>query len=250
MAELLVEYPHQCLWQSIAVYRSDPTKQQLRFTRCRNVYEIAKRKDRSGQLKTLIAQYEYAAAAFVKVAEDAYPAGVHSTFSQKYPYIANFFKTGLMDASVKISSSNDERTVCSRPLVVVPLRDMIEHALPVIIPNSLSQYPVGDPSASVHKFGSHSDDSASSSSSFTNIYIHSIDEEFIVMKSMVRPKKITLVASDGKRYSLMCKAKDELRKDGRLMEINRIVNALLHQNADARRRQLSVRTYNVVPLQS
>lgn len=42
------------------------------------------------------------------------------------------------------------------------------------------------------------------------------------MKSMVRPKKITLVASDGKRYALMCKAKDELRKDCRLMDINRV----------------------------
>ena len=39
---------------------------------------------------------------------------------------------------------------------------------------------------------------------------------------MVRPKKVTILASDGKRYALMCKAKDELRKDGRLMDINRV----------------------------
>lgn len=68
LAELLMEYPHQCLWQSIAVYRSDQKKQQLRFTRCRTVYDIAKRKDRSGQLQILICQYEYAAAAFIKLA--------------------------------------------------------------------------------------------------------------------------------------------------------------------------------------
>ncbi|KHN81046.1 Serine/threonine-protein kinase ATR [Toxocara canis] len=240
LAELLVEYPHQCLWQSIAVYRSDQKKQELRFSRCRTVYEIAKRKDRSGQLKTLIAQYEYAAAAFIKVAEDSYPTGTHSSFSQKYAFLANFFKTGIMDQCVKISSKC-ESTV-SRPLVVVPLREMIEHALPVPIPNSLSQYPVGETPT-------EKQDTDIGDPSFSNIYIDSIEEQFIVMRSMVRPKKITLVASDGKRYSLMCKAKDELRKDCRLMDINRMVNALLHQNADSRRRQLSVRTYNVVPLQ-
>uniref|UniRef100_A0A915C076 Serine/threonine-protein kinase ATR n=2 Tax=Parascaris univalens TaxID=6257 RepID=A0A915C076_PARUN len=240
LAELLMEYPHQCLWQSIAVYRSDQKKQQLRFTRCRTVYDIAKRKDRSGQLQILISQYEYAAAAFIKVAEDAYPPGSHSLFSQKYPFIADYFKIGVMDPTVKISSTYESDP--SRPLVVVPLREMIEHALPVAIPNSLSQYPVGESSSTKSS-------TSIGNSSFSNIYIHSIDEQFIVMKSMVRPKKITLVASDGKRYALMCKAKDELRKDCRLMDINRMVNALLHQNADSRRRQLSVRTYNVVPLQ-
>lgn len=39
---------------------------------------------------------------------------------------------------------------------------------------------------------------------------------------MVHPKKITILASDGNRYSLMCKAKDELRKDSRLMDISRV----------------------------
>lgn len=61
----------------------------------------------------------------------------------------------------------------SRPLVVVPLREMIEHALPVAIPNSLSQYPVGESSSA--KSSTDIGDS-----SFSNIYIHSIDEQFIV----------------------------------------------------------------------
>lgn len=42
------------------------------------------------------------------------------------------------------------------------------------------------------------------------------------MKSLVRPKKITILGSDGKKYPLMCKAKDELRKDARLMDFNRV----------------------------
>lgn len=43
------------------------------------------------------------------------------------------------------------------------------------------------------------------------------------MKSLVRPKKITILGSDGKKYPLMCKAKDELRKDARLMDFNRVL---------------------------
>lgn len=62
----MVEYPHQCLWQSIAVFRCDSDKQPLRFTRCRAVYDLAKRRDETGQLKNLIVQYEYVSAAFIK----------------------------------------------------------------------------------------------------------------------------------------------------------------------------------------
>ena len=66
LAELTVEYPHHCLWQSIAVFRCDSEKQPLRYARCRAVYELAKRSDPSGLLKTLIPQYEYIAAAFIR----------------------------------------------------------------------------------------------------------------------------------------------------------------------------------------
>ena len=55
-------------------------------------------------------------------------------------------------------------------------------------------------------------------------------------------------ASDGRRYTLMCKPKDDLRKDARLMEFNSLVNKLLLNDPDCRRRQLRIRTYAVVPL--
>lgn len=237
LAELIVEYPHQCLWQSIAVYRSDLSKQQQRYDRCRMVFELAKRKDKIGQLKTLITQYEYIAAAFIRVAEDNSPPGIYTAFSHRYGFISKYLSNGIVDPSVKVTGPIEENV---RPRLMVPLREMIEHAIPMAVPNSLSQFPVGEsPTRGV----------SDSVPSFSDIFIESIDEEYLVMRSMVRPKRITLLASDGNRYALMCKAKDELRKDGRLMDINRMVNALLHQNADARRRQLSVRTYNVVPLQ-
>uniref|UniRef100_A0A914VN48 PI3K/PI4K catalytic domain-containing protein n=1 Tax=Plectus sambesii TaxID=2011161 RepID=A0A914VN48_9BILA len=70
------------------------------------------------------------------------------------------------------------------------------------------------------------------------------------MRSVQRPKRMTLLGSDGRRYPMMCKPGDELRKDQRVMEVNRVVNAILRQDPEARRRQLFVRTYSVVPLQA
>ncbi|VDP02016.1 unnamed protein product [Heligmosomoides polygyrus] len=70
-----------------------------------------------------------------------------------------------------------------------------------------------------------------------------------VLKSLLRPKRIALRGGDGRRYLIMCKPNDELRKDARFMDVNRMMNSLMRQNADARRRQLSVRTFSVIPLQ-
>nr|CRZ22794.1 BMA-ATL-1 [Brugia malayi] len=243
LSTLMVEYPHQCLWQSIAVFRCDADNQPLRFIRCRAVYDLAKRTDETGQLKNLIPQYEYVAAAFIRVAEDNCPIGTQSPFSQRYAYLSEYFRSGKMSPAIWTTerAQGKETKEPIRPSIVVPLHKMIEQAIPTNVLSTLSQFPDANLEQTLS--------AASSNTKFSTIYIHSIDEEFTVMKSLVRPKKITIVGSDGKKYPLMCKAKDELRKDARLMDFNRMVNALLHQNADARRRQLHVRTYNVIPLQ-
>ncbi|VDN03079.1 unnamed protein product [Thelazia callipaeda] len=238
LSKLMVEYPHQCLWQSIAVFRCDADKQPLRFTRCRAVYDLAKRSDETGLLKNLIPQYEYVAAAFIRVAEDSCPVGTQSPFSQRYGFLSKYFRTGKMCSTISITEKLKVNE-STPPLIVVPLHEMINQAFPTGVLNSLSQFPSGSSERNM----------LPPNISLNAIYIHSVEEQFTVMKSLVRPKKITILGSDGKKYSLMCKAKDELRKDGRLMDFNRMVNALLHQNADARRRQLLVRTYNVIPLQ-
>lgn len=40
-----------------------------------------------------------------------------------------------------------------------------------------------------------------------------------VLTSLARPKRLKLLASDGVRYQVLCKAKDELRKDMRFLEL-------------------------------
>jgi serine/threonine-protein kinase ATR len=68
------------------------------------------------------------------------------------------------------------------------------------------------------------------------------------MHSLVRPKKITFIGSNGKKYGILCKAKDDLRKDCKVMEVNSVVNSYLHRNPESSQRQLQVRIYTVTPL--
>eukprot|EP00061_Rhincodon_typus_P014453 g41478.t1 len=69
-----------------------------------------------------------------------------------------------------------------------------------------------------------------------------------ILASLQKPKKINLKGSDGKSYIMMCKPKDDLRKDCRLMEFNSLINKCLRKDAESRRRELHIRTYAVIPL--
>ncbi|KAF8329612.1 hypothetical protein F5887DRAFT_1183719 [Amanita rubescens] len=73
-------------------------------------------------------------------------------------------------------------------------------------------------------------------------------DEIDVMRSLARPRKITIKGSDNETYMFLGKPKDDLRKDARIMEFNSIINKLLKANSESRRRQLHIRTYGVVTL--
>ncbi|XP_026671548.1 serine/threonine-protein kinase ATR-like isoform X2 [Ceratina calcarata] len=79
-------------------------------------------------------------------------------------------------------------------------------------------------------------------------YVTGIENNVVIMPSLQRPRRITLKGSDGKKYLFMCKAKDDLRIDFRLMEFNDIVNKYLQNDPESRQRRLYIRTYSVVPL--
>jgi serine/threonine-protein kinase ATR len=65
-------------------------------------------------------------------------------------------------------------------------------------------------------------------------------EEISVMPSLVKPKRVTVRGSDGGLYSFLCKPKDDLRKDARLMDFFAMINKLLKADSESRRRRLRV----------
>ena len=68
--------------------------------------------------------------------------------------------------------------------------------------------------------------------------IEAFADEIEIMASLQKPRKITILGSDGRDYIFLCKPKDDLRKDCRLMEFNSMINMLLKKDPDARRRNL------------
>ncbi|CAI9104764.1 OLC1v1003516C1 [Oldenlandia corymbosa var. corymbosa] len=78
--------------------------------------------------------------------------------------------------------------------------------------------------------------------------ISGIADEAEILSSLQRPKKVVLLGSDGSERPFLCKPKDDLRKDARMMEFNAMINRLLSKNPESRKRKLYIRTFAVVPL--
>eukprot|EP00850_Spirogloea_muscicola_P002685 SM000010S04323 [mRNA] locus=s10:934582:948443:- [translate_table: standard] len=75
-----------------------------------------------------------------------------------------------------------------------------------------------------------------------------ICEDVEILQSLQRPKKVVLLGSDGREHPFLCKPKDDLRKDARMMEFTTMINRLLSKNSVSRRRNLHIRTFAVLPL--
>lgn len=60
---------------------------------------------------------------------------------------------------------------------------------------------------------------------------------------MVQPKKIVFRGSDGQIYPFLCKPKDDLRRDCRLLDFNNLLNKLFMKDPECRKRNLRIRTY-------
>ncbi|KAH6777085.1 Ataxia telangiectasia-mutated and RAD3-like protein [Perilla frutescens var. frutescens] len=100
-----------------------------------------------------------------------------------------------------------------------------------------------------------SNDANPTDSGTSDIFSHSylptisgIADEAEILSSLQRPKKVILMGSDGKEHPFLCKPKDDLRKDARMMEFNTMINRLLSKNPESRRRKLYIRTFAVIPL--
>ncbi|KAL1193295.1 Serine/threonine-protein kinase ATR [Cardamine amara subsp. amara] len=78
--------------------------------------------------------------------------------------------------------------------------------------------------------------------------ISGIADEAEILSSLQRPKKIILLGNDGFEYPFLCKPKDDLRKDARMMEFTAMINRLLSKYPESRRRKLYIRTFAVAPL--
>ena len=75
------------------------------------------------------------------------------------------------------------------------------------------------------------------------VCFHKVDNDVQVMRSLIMPKKVTFLGTDGHKYAFLCKPKDDLRRDCRLIDFNNLLNKLFRKDPDCRKRDLRIRTY-------
>jgi serine/threonine-protein kinase ATR len=70
------------------------------------------------------------------------------------------------------------------------------------------------------------------------ITISTFLDDVLILSSLQKPRKLHLRGSDGRVYGLLCKPKDDLRKDQRLMEFNTMINRFLKRDDESSKRKL------------
>ncbi|CAJ1033889.1 FAT domain/Phosphatidylinositol 3- and 4-kinase/FATC domain containing protein, putative [Leishmania shawi] len=74
------------------------------------------------------------------------------------------------------------------------------------------------------------------------------DDRVVVMRSLQKPKRIWVHTNDGREMSFLCKAKDEPRKDIRMMEVAALMNSFFLSDPEAKRKRFSLRRYSITAL--
>ena len=80
------------------------------------------------------------------------------------------------------------------------------------------------------------------------VTVASIANEVEVMNSLQKPKKLTIIGSDGRKYGFLAKPKDDLRKDSRMMDVAGVLNRLFLGESTSRKRGLRLKRFAVTPL--
>ncbi|KHJ35348.1 putative protein kinase rad3 [Erysiphe necator] len=202
-------YPQQAMWTLLAVCQS---KQQDRKARGMTVLQFIRAGKKSApgviDIKSLIRNGE-------KLTNDLLQACEAGDFHGS--------------RTIWCSLSRDLRfhsRSCLPSLMAVPVESVLTATLPTLTENMKA-----------HKAFSRD-----------IVTISSFSDAVMVLSSLQKPRKLLARGSDGRNYGLMCKPKDDLRKDQRLMEFNGMINRSLKRDAESSRRQLYIKTYAVTPL--
>ena len=80
------------------------------------------------------------------------------------------------------------------------------------------------------------------------VSIVSILDEVLELSSQQKPKRLNFLGSDGHSYSFLLKKGDDLNLDSRIGETFELFDYLLQQEKESRDENMTLRSYNVVPI--
>ena len=69
-----------------------------------------------------------------------------------------------------------------------------------------------------------------------------------VIESKQRPRRLSIMGSDGLEYAFLLKGHEDLRQDKRVMQLFGLVNTLLVHDSETGKKDLKIRGYSVIPL--
>jgi serine/threonine-protein kinase mTOR len=69
-----------------------------------------------------------------------------------------------------------------------------------------------------------------------------------VIASKQRPRRLTIIGSDGKDYTYLLKGHEDLRQDERVMQLFGLVNTLLSNDPETLKRHLNIHRMPAIPL--
>eukprot|EP01132_Coremiostelium_polycephalum_P005602 gene5602-6970_t len=80
------------------------------------------------------------------------------------------------------------------------------------------------------------------------IRIQSFSPTLTIIQSKQRPRKLTIIGSDGLEYTFLLKGHEDLRQDERVMQLFGLINTALAANHETAKSHLSIRRFSVIPL--
>jgi serine/threonine-protein kinase mTOR len=82
------------------------------------------------------------------------------------------------------------------------------------------------------------------------IRISKFENLITIMTTQKRPRKITILASNGVKYPYLLKGNEDIRLDERVMQLFGLVNTSLLNEYETNRKELNIIRFNVIPLSS
>ena len=211
VAKVVVAHPQQAMWTLLALVKSK--KQEDRVSRGREVWTKVQ---------------EYAK----KLSSDTHRAEVITLMKQGQKLSDQLLsvcnhdivgKHGTVSLSSDLGFSHSKSANCR---LAIPIEGTLTATLPTATENMKT-----------HKAFSKD-----------TVAIEAFLDDALVLNSLVKPKKVQIRGSDGRIYGVMCKPKDDLRKDQRLLEFNSMITKILKKDAECSKRRLYIKTYAVTPL--
>ncbi|CAD6193668.1 unnamed protein product [Caenorhabditis auriculariae] len=229
MVQLIIRYPHVCLWQSIHLLRGN---EQLKTERYKAVLDVVKRK--SELYKAIVEQYDFSARVFLDVGEKRKTN--EEPLSKRFPQLQTLIRDKKYDpAHIEYGRRKEHDRPSVRFGIMIPIKSYMDSSV------NASDMSLKNDSLTENEY--------THACNLHDAYrIHQFEEKFTVLSSKTAPKVVEFRLGTGESVKIMFKGEDDLTKDFQFMNLMNLCNMLLKNDERTQLLRLTTRSYSVIPL--